>query len=559
MGLFDNIPGLGASTNGSGAGPASNGTVGSSDASAEDAALGADAEAADRPDIAAPDAEAEPDPEAEQAMRTRKQARRITGVRYTFDTKDEPDAERPFAHGYVDGAESVEKTPFERFVRIQREVERINEELDRLEAREQELKSTRSERIALEADAERDRVRLEACERDAAEAEEAYNEAAVTHASAQQTARQTEAASDVPNDTPAPDESTPPRRGSFLYGLLYTLAGFVFVVGEVIMSREVVANGLRLQGQVEPWLFAIGIALLAVLLKPAYDRMVEKPYWNGNKRPFQVVIGIAVVLTVATLFVLGAFRTQAYSIQQQQEQLNSQIQTLQDAGAPPSEIEPLQQEYEALGMERFNSTWGLLSFILTGLLFAIAGAISLGIGLNHLRTWSFRRYQRVRDWRGQGIGWFKMYRGKREVERLRAMQQELREKRDGQRVQLRGREKKLSHMPAMDTLNDQLRRITKRQEELRAARSEALSNQGVEAYASGYDLAQQSGAVFKASPKPPRNGAASRPSNTQASSAGDSARAASASTSSENATDTTYRRPFLRVRDEIAKDTFNRS
>lgn len=462
-------------------------------------------------------------------------------TRYTFTTKEEPDAERPFAHGYVDGAQDVEKTPFERFVRIQAEVERINEELEHLKAREQELKSTRAKRVELEADVERDRVRLETYERDAAEIEEAYNEAALTRASAQKEKRENKAAEEV-SDSSADD--TPPRRGSLLYAVLYTMAGFVFIAGEIIMSREVVANGLRLQGQVEPWLFAIGIALLAVLLKPAYDRMVEKPYWNGNTLPFKIVIGFTVVLTLTTLVVLGAFRTEAYSTEQQQERLNEQIRDLQNEGAPPAEIEPLQQRYDELDTTRFNSRLGLWSFILTGLLFAVAGAVSLGIGLNHLRTWFYRHYQRIRNWPGRGVGWIRAYRGDREVKRLRNEQKALREKRDTQRVQLRGREKALSHMPAMEAIDDQISRVEARQEELRAARSAATGNRGVEAYCSGYDLAQQSGASFQAVP-------ATRPATKGTDSA-------SNSTSRSSGTDkkASRRRPFLRVRDEISDRTF---
>ena len=468
------------------------------------------------------------------------------GTRYTFTTKEEPDAERPFAHGYVDGAQDVEKTPFERFVRIQAEVERINEELEHLKAREQELKSTRARRVELEADVERDRVRLEGCERDAAEIEEAYNEAAITQASDKKEKRENKAAEEV-SGSGAND--TLPRRGSLLYAVLYTLAGVVFVAGEIIMSREVVANGLRLQGQVEPWLFAIGIALLAVLLKPAYDRMVEKPYWNGNTRPFKIVIGFTVVLTLTTLVVLGAFRTEAYATEQQQERLNEQISDLQNEGAPPAEIEPLQQRYDALDTTRFNSRLGLWSFILTGLLFAVAGAVSLGIGLNHLRTWVYRRYQDVRGWPGRGVGWISGLWGRRKLKRLRNEQKALRRKRDSQRVQLRGREKTLSHMPAIEALDQQIRRVEARQEELRAARSAAISNRGVEAYSSGYDLAQQSTVSFQAAADPHPSAKGSSTNGTNGTSNGPS-RASSTD-------DKSSRRPFLRVRDEISDRTFN--
>lgn len=538
MGILDNIPGFGASRNGAGEVPSSNGA-----AEPDEPARNGKTELPPSGDAASRNGEPTETAasEDEHAARTKEDARRVMSTRYTFTTKEEPSADRAFAHGYIDGAEEVDKTPFERFVRIQSEVERINKELDHLAEREHELKSTRTERIELEAEVERDRTRLETYERNTAEAEEAYNEAAVTHASAQNAKREAEAE----ENESASDSSAPPRQGSLLYGALYTLAGLVFIAGEIIMSREVVANGLRLQGQVEPWLFAIGIALLAVLMKPAYDRLVEKPYWNGNKRPFQVLIGIAVALTVGTLVVLGFFRTEAYAIEQQQDQLTEQISALQNEGAPQAEIEPLQQQYEELSTERFNSTWGLLSFVLTGLLFAVAGAISLGIGLNHLRTWFYRRYQRFRDLRGWGGGMIKGYRGRRKIQRLQRDQKALREKRDAQRVQLNAHEKKLSHMPEMDTLNEQIRRVMDQQEELRAARSAAISNRGVEAYSNGYDLAQQSKASFQAVPGP-------HPSTNGTSGTSNGTSRASSTTDKSS-----RRRPFLRVRDEISSSTFN--
>lgn len=548
MGIWENIskniPGWGGSSDALSNGAASSGDANASDPNASDAELshnGAPHNGTSAENALAGAASGEASEEA-QAARTKEGARQVMSTRYTFTTKEEPDADRPFAHGYVDGAESVEKTPFERFVRIQAEVERINEELERLNEREQELKATREERVELEANVERDRVRLEGDERDAAEAEEAYNEAAITHASTQKTERKADAAEETPD---ASANDTPPKRGSLLYAGLYTLAGFVFVGGEIIMSREVVANGLRLQGQVEPWLFAIGIALLAVLLKPAYDRMVEKPYWNGNKRPFQIVIGLTVVLTLATLVVLGAFRTEAYSTEQQQERLNEQISNLQNEGAPTEEIEPLQQRYDELDTVRFNSRLGLWSFILTGVLFAVAGAISLGIGLNHLRTWFYRRYQGVRGWPGRGVGWISGLWRRRKLNRLRDEQKALRKKRDAQRVQLRGREKALSHMPAMEAIDDQISRVEAHQEELRAARSAAISNRDVEAYSSGYDLAQQSKVSFQAtSNSPPSTNGTNGPPN-------------GTSRTSRTDDESSRRRPFLRVRDEISSSTFN--
>ena len=67
---------------------------------------------------------------------------------------------------------------------------------------------------------------------------------------------------------------------SLLAGILYLLAGVAFVIGDLIISHEIVAYALNIRDNYEAWAFAIGLAMLSVLLKPAYDRLVEQPYIN---------------------------------------------------------------------------------------------------------------------------------------------------------------------------------------------------------------------------------------------------------------------------------------
>lgn len=67
---------------------------------------------------------------------------------------------------------------------------------------------------------------------------------------------------------------------SLLAGILYLLAGVAFVTGDLIISHEIVAYALNIRDNYEAWAFAIGLAMLSVLLKPAYDRLVEQPYIN---------------------------------------------------------------------------------------------------------------------------------------------------------------------------------------------------------------------------------------------------------------------------------------
>lgn len=173
-----------------------------------------------------------------------------------------------------------------------------------------------------------------------------------------------------------------PHHGSILYGLLYSLAGLVFIAGDVVMSREVVATAMKLRGDVEPWIFAFGIAFIAVLLKPAYDRIIEHRFWSQHTRLFNVVISFASVLALVTLGLLGAFRSQAHEQQTQISRLQSQL-----SYADPEDVSAIEGELRSLQSSLSDSPFGYWSFILVSLLFAIAGAICLGIGLRHLRDY----------------------------------------------------------------------------------------------------------------------------------------------------------------------------
>ena len=173
-----------------------------------------------------------------------------------------------------------------------------------------------------------------------------------------------------------------PHHGSILYGLLYSLAGLVFIAGDVVMSREVVATAMKLRGDIEPWIFAFGIAFIAVLLKPAYDRIIEHRFWSQHTRLFNVVISFASVLALVTLGLLGAFRSQAHEQQTQISRLQSQL-----SYADPEDVSAIEGELRSLQSSLSDSPFGYWSFILVSLLFAIAGAICLGIGLRHLRDY----------------------------------------------------------------------------------------------------------------------------------------------------------------------------
>lgn len=188
----------------------------------------------------------------------------------------------------------------------------------------------------------------------------------------------------LPPSSTSPGSPVPetPSRGSLLYASLYSMAGLVFIGGDIVMSKEVVSTALKLRGTLEPWVFAIGIAFLAILLKPAYDRIVEDRYWQGRPGLFVSLISMVSVASIVTLGCLGAFRSESHLQQSQVRALTSDI-----AQASPSEIDALYAQLRTLQMEVASSSYAFWSFIAVSVLFALAGAICLGIGFRHGRDW----------------------------------------------------------------------------------------------------------------------------------------------------------------------------
>lgn len=186
---------------------------------------------------------------------------------------------------------------------------------------------------------------------------------------------------------------------SFFYGALYTIAGLVFLAGDVVMSRELVSSAFRLSGTVAPWVFSGALAMLAVLLKPAYTRLVESKYWVGSKRPFVMVIGLTLVMALTCLALLGVYRSQTHANRTQLRHLRQEMQRNSEA-----DLQSVRAQIAEIQRETAQSPYGRASFALVTVLFAVAGAIALGIGIRHLRgfyhwrllPWWTRRRRRKR-------------------------------------------------------------------------------------------------------------------------------------------------------------------
>ncbi len=195
---------------------------------------------------------------------------------------------------------------------------------------------------------------------------------------------------------------------SLIGGLFFLIAGLSFLFGDLIISHEIVAYALNIRNNTEAWAFAFGLAMVTVLLKPAYDRLLERPYQTdpvrNGARYERFKLGLA-IFALLTLAVLGWFRYEAYRTDQLKAAINRSIRQLQQQAAPLdgsaapvdaavlTKIEQQLQQSGELNVALVSSPWAMLSFVLSGLLFALAGAVCLGIGLPVLSAFWFRWLQ----------------------------------------------------------------------------------------------------------------------------------------------------------------------
>ena len=214
---------------------------------------------------------------------------------------------------------------------------------------------------------------------------------------------------------------------SLFAALLYVIGGFIFLAGDLIISHEIVAYALNIKGTFEAWSFAVGLAMISVLLKPAYEQLIERPYLHKKQTTSRVLYsvfhGILVIFAITTLTILGWFRYEAYKTDQLRLNITKEIRRIQrdiDVLEPTdllikskleAQVETLVNQANKLTISLVNNEWALLSFVLSGVLFAIAGAVCLGIGLSSLHYY-----------------WFKWLQANREIRKLGKQQIPIREK-----------------------------------------------------------------------------------------------------------------------------------
>ena len=370
----------------------------------------------------------------------------------------EPTNNPDFQHGYASGVEGVNRETYEGYLSSQISTdwlsERIAEKRIDLAATERQLTEATDANRTAYADLQNYTLQVEQLTKQVGR-KEADRQALIADRDSLRE-RRTKAAPDY----------------SLLAGLLFLVAGISFLAGDLIISHEIVAYALNIRNTNEAWAFAVGLAMVSILLKPAYDRLIEQPYQenprqNGRRyERFKITLAIFSVLTLA---VLGWFRYEAYRTDQLKAAINKSVRQLQLNTDPTattpvlspamlSKIEKQLSESSELNLALVNSPWALLSFVLSGILFALAGAVCLGIALPVLSAFWFR-------WLQADIGLGKLRR------RLKRLDKEITPL-DAQLAEQRTQQNVLQHN--LDLLPD-LNELTKRRQTLTTDLNELLA------------------------------------------------------------------------------------
>ena len=279
---------------------------------------------------------------------------------------------------------------------------------------------------------------------------------------------------------------------SLVAGLIFLVAGVSFIAGDLIISHEIVAYALNIRNPNEAWAFAIGLAMLSVLLKPAYDRLIEEPYQKeGTEKAksryarFKLILSI---FAIVTLIVLGWFRYEAYRTDKLKEAINKSVKGLQlnavdpMTGAPinspelTNKIEQALRNSDQLNLDLVNSPWALLSFVLSGVLFAIAGAISLGMALPVLQGF-WMRWLQIDP---------KLWRLRRRKKKIEKQMDELQVTLTQQLAQKSILENDIAVLPTWDELKQEEADIRTEIENLEEERKLALTDSRIQSFGDGY-------------------------------------------------------------------------
>ena len=296
--------------------------------------------------------------------------------RYTLHVLPDPDVEKPYFHGHIDGAFNGDAEAYTQYLDHRMAWQDLDRQVGEGQAAAERLGATLEQVLGDTAEVAR--------------------RTSVTHALEESRRRhvgEAEAA-DSEHQTLVREHEETRERGSVLHMGLYTLAGLAFLFGDIIVSFEVVSQALKIgtgkgiMVDIERWGFAIAIAALTFVIKVAYERMVEKPYWEGRKGWFKAIILVTSTVVLFGLGAMGVLRANYVT------ETNALLSSGTSAFSLTEETVP-----ESVGTPGEEGPTGLhtIVFTLTSVLFALAGAICFSVAAaNGHDYWSVRRPLRKR-------------------------------------------------------------------------------------------------------------------------------------------------------------------
>lgn len=198
-----------------------------------------------------------------------------------------------------------------------------------------------------------------------------------------------------------------------LYGwlatALYLIAGFVFMGTDYSITKSIASETLDMSDGTEAGLlpfgeatiFALGLAFLAFVFKPAVDRIFEQPYFQEKRRKRMFVfLSLVAILAITNLAVMGSYRKTAWrannileELRKERDELLNDIVVAEKTVEVETKLSQIKKDIIAQE-EQIDSGEVRGIFILSSILFAVAGAICFSISLPLARQHS----SRVRFW-----------------------------------------------------------------------------------------------------------------------------------------------------------------
>jgi hypothetical protein len=133
------------------------------------------------------------------------------------------------------------------------------------------------------------------------------------------------------------------------------------------------------------FVFALGLAFTAFLIKPTIDRWLEKPFQASGfklKLLYKIVLFAITIVGLFMLYSLGKFRSDSEIAQKELATISVQMPNYEPSSPG---FKALQAQYDSIQKSLDENQNGQTGLILSGMLFAIGGAICLAIAFGSLK------------------------------------------------------------------------------------------------------------------------------------------------------------------------------